>query len=222
MAHLRHQLLCLSCQLLLLLLLTARVLLQLCHLLRMRLHVSILLLKLCPRLIHHTFVLLLHLCLLADEIPGTINELQREYIEYGIESCDQLTRYVNDMLDMTRIETGKLRIQPNEGISLSVASKIPGEGQGVGSVNMDFSYAEAFGKNPPEAYERLLLDCMRGDPTLFARKDEVEFSWEFVDPLLEAYHAESLPLSIYQRGAQGPTEADGLLSRAGHQWVPIG
>lgn len=115
----------------------------------------------------------------------------------------------------------KLRIQPNEGISLHVASKVPGEGQGVGGVTMDFSYAEAFAKTPPEAYERLLLDCMRGDATLFARVDEVEFSWEFVDPLLAAYEAEQLPLSVYERGAQGPPEADELLSRSGHQWVPI-
>jgi len=115
----------------------------------------------------------------------------------------------------------KLHIQPDEGISLAVASKIPGEGQGIGGVNMDFSYAEAFDKTPPEAYERLLLDCMRGDPTLYARRDEVEFSWEFVDPLLAAYTADELPLSIYERGAQGPREATELLSRAGHQWVPI-
>ena len=115
----------------------------------------------------------------------------------------------------------KLRIQPDEGISLAVASKIPGEGQGIGCVNMDFSYAEAFDKRPPEAYERLLLDCMRGDPTLFARRDEVEFSWEFVDPLLAAYEADELPLSSYERGTQGPREAAELLSRAGHQWVPI-
>jgi len=115
----------------------------------------------------------------------------------------------------------KLRIQPNEGISLGVASKVPGEGQGVGGVTMDFSYAEAFDKTPPEAYERLLLDCMRDDPTLFARKDEVEFSWEFVDPILEAYDSGDLPLSIYPRGTQGPPEAAALLSRAGHQWVPI-
>ncbi len=115
----------------------------------------------------------------------------------------------------------KIRIQPDEGISLAVASKVPGEGQGVGGVNMDFSYAEAFDRKPPEAYERLLLDCMRGDPTLFARKDEVEFSWEFVDPILAAYEGSKLPLSIYPRGSQGPAEAAELLSRSGHKWGPI-
>lgn len=115
----------------------------------------------------------------------------------------------------------KIRIQPDEGISLAVASKVPGEGQGIGGVTMDFSYADAFDKTPPEAYERLLLDCMRGDPTLFARRDEVEFSWEFVDPLLEAFHSENLPLTTYGRGSQGPEDAAALLARAGHQWVPL-
>jgi glucose-6-phosphate 1-dehydrogenase len=115
----------------------------------------------------------------------------------------------------------KIRIQPDEGISLQVASKIPGEGQGIGAVTMDFTYAEAFAKTPPEAYERLLLDAMRGDPTLFARRDEVEFSWQFVDPLLAAFEDQDLPLAIYSQGSQGPHEAAELLGRAGHHWVPI-
>lgn len=112
-----------------------------------------------------------------------------------------------------------IRIQPDEGIALHIASKIPGEGQGIGGVTMDFSYAETFDKQPPEAYERLLLDCMRGDATLFARRDEVEFSWGFVDPVLEAWEGSSdLPLEIYERGSQGPAAADDLLGRANHSW----
>lgn len=115
----------------------------------------------------------------------------------------------------------KLRIQPDEGIQLQVASKVPGEGQGIGGVAMDFSYADAFDKTPPEAYERLLLDCMRGDPTLFARRDEVEFSWEFVDPLLDAHRDPDTKLAIYPRGSQGPPEAAELLRPAGHRWEPL-
>ena len=115
----------------------------------------------------------------------------------------------------------KIRIQPNEGIALHVASKIPGEGQGIGGVTMDFSYAEAFDRSPPEAYERLILDCLRGDPTLFARRDEVELSWEFCDPILRAWaHAGDAP-EIYERGSQGPAQADELLRRSSRSWVAI-
>lgn len=113
-----------------------------------------------------------------------------------------------------------IRIQPDEGISLHVASKIPGEGQGIGGVTMDFSYAETFQKDPPEAYERLLLDCMRGDPTLFARRDEVEFSWEFCDPVLDAL-SEGGPVDTYPRSSQGPPRADALLRATGHRWRTI-
>jgi glucose-6-phosphate 1-dehydrogenase len=82
---------------------------------------------------------------------------------------------------------------------------------------MDFRYAQAFERQPAEAYERLLLDCMRGDPTLFARRDEVELSWEFVDPLLEP---RGDPQS-YARGGQGPESAAAIPGRLGHAWEAI-
>ncbi|MFT7679792.1 MAG: glucose-6-phosphate 1-dehydrogenase [Planctomycetota bacterium] len=113
----------------------------------------------------------------------------------------------------------KIRIQPDEGIALHVASKIPGEDMGIGSVRMDFSYEEEFDRHPPEAYERLLVDCMRGDPTLFARRDEVEFSWAFLDPLLQAWEADkSSPVATYTRGSDGPVEAHELIHRSGRRW----
>jgi len=116
----------------------------------------------------------------------------------------------------------KIRIQPDEGISLRIASKVPGEGSGVDGVEMDFSYAETFDRQPPDAYERLLLDCMRGDQTLFGRRDEVELSWEFVDPVLAAWEAGGdLPLCSYTPGSQGPAQADSLLFRNGHRWQEI-
>ncbi len=116
----------------------------------------------------------------------------------------------------------RIRIQPDEGIALKMASKIPGGDLAVGSVELNFSYAEAFEKDPPEAYERLLLDCMRGDATLFARKDEVESSWRFVMPVLEAWQAQSYDtVPIYPRGSEGPTEAKALLSKHGHRWTEL-
>ncbi len=117
----------------------------------------------------------------------------------------------------------KLRIQPDEGISLRVSSKVPGPDVRVGAVNMDFQYADAFARPAPEAYERLLLDCMRGDHTLFARRDEVEESWRWVEPLLgrAAADASHAPPAIYAQQGDGPAEAAKLLTREGRRWESL-
>jgi len=112
-----------------------------------------------------------------------------------------------------------LRIQPDEGIDLGFVTKNPGEDLYVTTAHMDFSYARAFQKKPQEAYERLFLDCMRGDPSLFARRDDVERAWEFVNPILDEWDArseESIP--TYEPGSGGPSEADKLLLRDGRRW----
>jgi glucose-6-phosphate 1-dehydrogenase len=114
-----------------------------------------------------------------------------------------------------------LRIQPREGIALSFGCKVPGEDLSVGSVTMDFSYADSFHRAPWEAYERLLLDAMRGDHTLFARRDGDEQAWSFVTPILEAWQAGNQPLPEYDPGAAGPKEADQLLRRDGRRWRPL-
>lgn len=112
-----------------------------------------------------------------------------------------------------------LRIQPNEGIALSFTSKRPGDDLAVGNVEMDFQYREVFGSEPPEAYQRLLLDCMRGDATLFIRTDSVERSWEFCTPILEAWDSDrAAPIPTYARGSQGPAPAERLISSTGHRW----
>jgi len=116
----------------------------------------------------------------------------------------------------------RVRIQPNEGIALKMATKVPGENLAIGSVEMAFQYAEAFEKTPPWAYERLLLDCMRGDATLFARKDEVESSWDFIMPILDAWDAASFTtIPTYPLGSAGPGEADALLNEHGHRWTEL-
>jgi glucose-6-phosphate 1-dehydrogenase len=111
-----------------------------------------------------------------------------------------------------------LRIQPDEGITLRFGAKVPGQAFKVRSVSMDFSYGAAFLEETPEAYERLLLDAMIGDPTLFIRTDEVEQAWRIVDPILEAWKDPSFPLAHYQAGTWGPREADRLLERDGRAW----
>src|SRR5438477_1610415 len=113
-----------------------------------------------------------------------------------------------------------IRIQPDEGISLRMQAKMPGTSFRIEPVKMDFHYGTSFGKASPEAYERLLLDAMSGDATLFARRDEVEEAWAFIDPLEEAWVAkENQPgLFEYPAGSWGPEEADELLARDGRAW----
>jgi glucose-6-phosphate 1-dehydrogenase len=111
-----------------------------------------------------------------------------------------------------------LRIQPDDGISLRFGAKVPGQAFEVRDVLMDFSYGAAFIEEPPDAYERLLLDAMVGDPTLFIRTDEVEQAWRIVDPILDAWQADRTPLASYPAGTWGPKEADELIEREGRVW----
>ncbi len=112
-----------------------------------------------------------------------------------------------------------IRIQPDEGISLRMQAKVPGTSFRIESVKMDFHYGTSFGKASPEAYERLLLDAMAGDATLFARRDEVERAWAFIDAIEEAWAGENAPkLCTYPAGSWGPEEADELLARDGRSW----
>jgi glucose-6-phosphate 1-dehydrogenase len=113
-----------------------------------------------------------------------------------------------------------LAVQPNEGVSLSLVAKIPGARMSVRPVNMEFLYGTSFMSQSPEAYERLILDTMRGDATLFARNDEVEAAWAICDPILQAWSSEPGPIPQYQAGSAGPEEADRLLL-PGHRWRQI-
>jgi glucose-6-phosphate 1-dehydrogenase len=113
-----------------------------------------------------------------------------------------------------------IRIQPDEGISLRMQAKVPGTSFRIEPVKMDFHYGTSFGKASPEAYERLLLDAMSGDATLFARRDEVEEAWSFIDIIENAWASKAVApgLSFYPAGSWGPEEADELLARDGRAW----
>jgi glucose-6-phosphate 1-dehydrogenase len=116
----------------------------------------------------------------------------------------------------------RLRIQPDEGISITFGSKSPGQALHIDPVRMDFYYLTSFGADPPEAYERLLLDVNRGDATLFARRDEVELAWEVVDSITGGWAARGAPpLSTYTAGRWGPREADALIQRDGREWLRL-
>ncbi len=113
-----------------------------------------------------------------------------------------------------------LAVQPNEGVSMSLMAKIPGARMRVRPVNMEFLYGTSFLSQSPEAYERLILDTMRGDATLFARNDEVEAAWRIVDPILEAWQSDSATLPQYKAGSSGPAEQDAILLDD-DKWRPI-
>ncbi|HUR49877.1 MAG TPA: glucose-6-phosphate dehydrogenase, partial [Acidimicrobiales bacterium] len=112
-----------------------------------------------------------------------------------------------------------LRIQPDEGVTLRFGAKVPGQSFEVRSVSMEMDYDEEFGAEPAEAYQRLLLDAMAGDPTLFIRSDEVHQAWRIVEPILTAWETEgAVPLCTYPAGSWGPRDADLLLARGGDRW----
>jgi len=112
-----------------------------------------------------------------------------------------------------------IQVQPKEGMSLRISSKQPGPRFRVRPVEMDFTYDNSFGVASPEAYERLLLDVMKGDPTLFTRNDEIEESWDLRAPIFETWSsAEAPPVLQYAAGTWGPPEADDLLRPMGHSW----
>lgn len=111
-----------------------------------------------------------------------------------------------------------IRIQPDEGMALEFGMKVPGEGFRVKNVDMDFFYRDLTENDVPAAYTRLLLDCMKGDPTLYARGDSVEAAWEFVDPIIKAWDNNEVPLFPYPAGSWGPLESDALWRGEGKGW----
>nr|WP_080502776.1 glucose-6-phosphate dehydrogenase [Neochlamydia sp. EPS4] len=115
-----------------------------------------------------------------------------------------------------------IRIQPDEGISLKINCKVPGINSPIQPVKMDFQYGSYFGATPPEAYERLILDCMSGDNTLFARADEVLASWRLLSPILHHWQDNPVPcFPNYAAGTWGPEEANQLLAQSGRKWSLI-
>jgi glucose-6-phosphate 1-dehydrogenase len=113
-----------------------------------------------------------------------------------------------------------LNLQPDEGAALTLQAKAPGPRLCLSGLTMDFSYREVFGQAPPEAYERLLLDCMFGDQTLFVRHDDMEVAWSLVTPILEAWESAGEP-EPYAAGTWGPPAAQRLIEADGREWLPL-
>lgn len=115
-----------------------------------------------------------------------------------------------------------IQVQPKEGMSLRISSKQPGPRFKVRPVEMDFTYDSSFGVASPEAYERLLLDVMKGDPTLFTRDDEIEESWDLLAPIFDVWNGPNPPpVCTYEAGSRGPAAADDLLARTGDAWSEL-
>lgn len=148
----------------------------------------------------------------GKHLPTRVTEIvlhfkQNAYPLLGLKNEDKMVQ--NQLI---------IRIQPNEGILLKFGMKAPGAGFKVQNVNMDFSYADLADTHVPEAYERLLLDCMMGDPTLYARGDMVEACWKFVDPIMKHWESGEGKIYGYQAGTWGPKEADHLLAKRNNEW----
>ncbi|HZK05170.1 MAG TPA: glucose-6-phosphate dehydrogenase [Actinomycetaceae bacterium] len=109
-----------------------------------------------------------------------------------------------------------IRVQPDEGVTIRFGAKIPGTSMEVRDVTMDFGYGHAFTENSPEAYERLILDVLLGDPPLFPLQREVELSWQILDPILD--HWKKQPIETYRPGTWGPESADRMLAADGREW----
>jgi len=155
----------------------------------------------------------------GKRLPARVTEIAIQFklpplnlfttVECEGDVCDLVAQKPNNLV---------FRIQPREAIRLTFSTKRPGMNYQIHPVTMDFNYEEAFHKTLPEAYERLLLDVMRGDSTLFTRNDELEAAWRFVDPVLEAWETKGFEPEFYPAGTWGPVEAAKLLTRDGRQW----
>jgi glucose-6-phosphate 1-dehydrogenase len=110
-----------------------------------------------------------------------------------------------------------IRVQPDEGMTIRFGSKVPGTAMEIRDVNMDFAYGGSFTEASPEAYERLILDVLLGDPPLFPRHEEVELSWRILDPVLDFWARKGKP-EDYPSGTWGPPSADAMLARDGRTW----
>ena len=112
-----------------------------------------------------------------------------------------------------------IRIQPNEGITLRMIAKKPGNALDLDSVDMQFSYQQTFGGHGADAYEKIVLDILAGDQMLFNRSDELESSWQLISNILKGWEEHKVPLAVYDQGSWGPKEADALIEKDGRKWL---
>lgn len=144
--------------------------------------------------------------------------LQKRVTEIAIQFKDVPHRLFTEADSPLEPNILAIRIQPNEGITLRFGAKLPGQAMRIRWVNMDFRYGVSFGVKAPEAYERLLLDCMLGDATLYARRDMVERGWEIVNPILNAWMEPATDFPNYEAGSWGSRATFELMEKDGREW----
>ena len=111
-----------------------------------------------------------------------------------------------------------MRIQPDEGVTLRFGAKVPATLMEIRDVTMDFAYGTSFAESSPEAYERLILDVMLGDPPLFPHQNEVELSWQILDPVLDFWESQNTQPEQYESGTWGPDSGRAMLAHDGFVW----
>lgn len=155
----------------------------------------------------------------GKRMPGRVTEIMVQF-KHPPMNLFQTVECEDDVCELVESQPNRLkfRIQPSEGIFLDFSTKRPGMQSMLHPVEMDFSYHETFEDEMPEAYERLLLDAMRGDTTLFTRSDELDAAWKFCQPILDAWDSRATKPASYPAGSWGPYAADELLGRTGRQW----
>jgi glucose-6-phosphate 1-dehydrogenase len=126
--------------------------------------------------------------------------------------------FAKDAADELHPNVLVVHVQPDEGVSLAIGAKVPGQGLTIRTVQMNFLYGGAFRTELPEAYERLILDSLLGDQTLFTREDEVDAQWALVDAIVAQWHRRRPDFPNYPAGTWGPSEADKLIERDGREW----
>ena len=126
-----------------------------------------------------------------------------------------------DQNQQTAPNSLSIMLQPNEGIKMPIMSKEPGPGGfELKPVSLDLSFEETFGVRYPDAYERLLIEVLRGNPALFMRRDEVETAWRWIDQIILGWEQSQQPVESYLAGSWGPAAASMMLDRNGHAWKP--
>jgi glucose-6-phosphate 1-dehydrogenase len=155
-------------------------------------------------------------------LPKRITEITIEFRQPPLALFSHANHEGHQEGDHRQPNVLSLRVQPNEGIRLTFGLKVPGPSMVLQSTNMEFSYANLFDAEPPEAYERLILDAILGDSTLFIRHDEVEAAWTFVDGILEGWASKHKPpIYPYRSGTWGPHAADEFMAKDGRKWAEL-
>ena len=162
-------------------------------------------------------------CLLSSVLSSALErvaESKQKYSEIVIQYKEVPYSIFPELTDGQNANRLSIRLQPDEGVKLSLMAKDPGPGFNLHPVSLDLSFAAAAGARYPDAYERLIVEVIRGNPALFMRRDEVEAAWRWIDEIIEGWDTSKQPVQDYVAGTWGPASSSMLLDRDGRSWHP--